>query len=84
VIWKAIEAADVKALKLASEGYDACAHDVPYAVMQANIELLDKKNHEFERAVIQEYKLTDRQVSDLYAEGSQKHWPQIDYNPPGC
>ena len=83
-IWILLDAADVKALKVANGTYNVCVPDPSDAVMKANADLLERKTDEFEKIVIKKYKLTPQQVYDLYGEGSRKHWPQIEYNPPGC
>lgn len=83
-VWKTLDAADVRTSKLVNATYNVCVPHAPQAVLQANAALLDRKTRQFEKAVMQTYHLTERQLDGIYIEGTKKHWPQRPDITPGC
>ena len=88
-IWKALDAAEVRAMKGAEVAYPiscipAGQPEPSNATLRSNAEMNQNLRDKYEGAVIRKYKVTDRQIGALLIEAEKKHWPQISYRPPGC
>jgi hypothetical protein len=88
-IWKALDAAEVQATKTADLTYPiSCIPlgqpEPTRATIDANSELMQSLTEKLQNAILKKYKLSKKQFRALQLEGFKKHWPQIEYAPPGC
>jgi hypothetical protein len=89
MIWRASDAAQVKAMKAADLAYPiscipAGQPEPTKATFDGNGEMNNALNEKYKAAILKKYKLSEKAFLDIAVEGYNKHWPQIVYSPPGC